>query len=63
VPQPQPNAEPTRGLVAFEDKPREQASRAVLDGQGIRQPKIVLGDNIRVDEAHHYLRMRCNTAY
>jgi hypothetical protein len=40
------------GLITLQDKAGEQASRAVLNGQRIREAEVVLGNDVWVDQSH-----------
>jgi len=55
VTQAQADPDLPRRFVAFEDKAGEQRSRAVLDGQCVGQPEIVVGNDIRIDQSHRML--------
>jgi len=48
----QANALVARGLVALEHEPREELHRTVLECQRIREPEIVLGDDVRINQTH-----------
>jgi hypothetical protein len=50
--EPQPHPDFAHCLVPFEDELGEQRGRTVLDGQCVREAKVVLGDDVRVDQSH-----------
>jgi len=53
VPQAQPDTQPPRGLIAFEDEGREQAGGTMLYRQGVRKTEVVFRDDIGIDRSHH----------
>src|SRR5436305_7651931 len=59
VAHPQPDPDPPRRLVALQQKRRQQARWAMLDGNRVRQAEIVCRNDVRVNEGHGRNPQKC----
>jgi len=55
IAEPQLHPDLARRFVAFKHEPGEQRRWTMLDGEGLREAKVVLGNYVRVDQGHRIL--------